>query len=370
MGPISVFKLKTAINVDDLMPIQYFDFRRKVTRQGKQHVDTISCKIRGIRNPEQQGQRSETNQTRHDKVLDDGTRRLKIEGCEYRIPKETLIEFLSSYGEIVSPFTEEFFSNDSNKEATNDGTNRMGIYLVTMRLNKEITQLLPILGRRIKIQYRGIQRQCTNRFGNHSKQVCQTRKMTWPTYVKKFMEFNPDIPRHLFGKWHQTQVEQHSKEGGPLRDEQSTIDPDSNRNDSSSMIPNANINGTLPDIQSGKDTASWVSTHSSALNGQSNQAVSHEAILCEKSKDNCSAPNQAQFLIPNNPIEHDKMISKMIEGGLLRAEAEQNIQNRKAAFNKACREHKKSEPKQSRSQNKKPNKSSKHVGNTTLDYGY
>jgi hypothetical protein len=100
--------------------------------------------------------------------VDDGTRRIKIEGCEYHIPKETLIEFLGYYGDIISPFTEELLGDDANKEGTGDGTNRTGNYLVTMRLNKEITQLLPILGRKIKIQYPGIHRQCTNCSGNHA----------------------------------------------------------------------------------------------------------------------------------------------------------------------------------------------------------
>jgi hypothetical protein len=112
-----------------------------------------------------------------------------------------LIEFLGYYGDIILPFTEGLFCDNADKEGASNGTNRTSNYLVTRRLNKEITQLSPILGRRIKIQYPGIQKQCTNCFGNHAKQNCQSQKMSWPTYIKKFMEFNPEIPRHLFGKW-------------------------------------------------------------------------------------------------------------------------------------------------------------------------
>ena len=44
-----VFKFKTAINVDELISIQNFEFTRKSTRQGKAHTDLIGCKISGLR---------------------------------------------------------------------------------------------------------------------------------------------------------------------------------------------------------------------------------------------------------------------------------------------------------------------------------
>jgi hypothetical protein len=37
--------LKSAINVDELLPIQYFKYYRKLSRQGMSHTDTISCKM-------------------------------------------------------------------------------------------------------------------------------------------------------------------------------------------------------------------------------------------------------------------------------------------------------------------------------------
>ena len=43
--PVVVFKLKTAINVDELIELQNFEFKRTSTRQNKTHVDTIGCKI-------------------------------------------------------------------------------------------------------------------------------------------------------------------------------------------------------------------------------------------------------------------------------------------------------------------------------------
>ena len=47
--PVVVFKLKSAINVDELIPIQNFEFMRKSTRNGVAHSDVIGCKIKGLR---------------------------------------------------------------------------------------------------------------------------------------------------------------------------------------------------------------------------------------------------------------------------------------------------------------------------------
>jgi hypothetical protein len=41
-GPVIVFKLRSAINVEELLPIQYFDFSIKYKRQGQPHKDVIS----------------------------------------------------------------------------------------------------------------------------------------------------------------------------------------------------------------------------------------------------------------------------------------------------------------------------------------
>ena len=43
-----VFKLKSAINVDELIKLQNFEFRRKSTRNGVSHTYIIGCKIRDL----------------------------------------------------------------------------------------------------------------------------------------------------------------------------------------------------------------------------------------------------------------------------------------------------------------------------------
>jgi hypothetical protein len=131
---------------------------------------------------------------------DDGTRKIQIQGCEYRIPKETLIEYLSNFGEIVSDIKEALFEAGSNPNAAEDGTNRTGNYNMKIMLNQDIPQLLPILGKRIKVQYPGIQRMCTNCFGNHQKSRCQSRKLTWDDYISRFKLDFPEIDISLIDR--------------------------------------------------------------------------------------------------------------------------------------------------------------------------
>jgi hypothetical protein len=151
-APVLIFKLIKAINVDELLHIQYFDFKRKSSRNGRTHIDIIKCKIRGLRAP----QVGPPVQNKKAVPEDDGTRLVKIEGCEYRVPKEALIDFLSNYGVICSDIREDIFDDGSGHDGSNKGNNRTGIYSVKVKLNRDLPQLAPIMGKRIKLYYKGI----------------------------------------------------------------------------------------------------------------------------------------------------------------------------------------------------------------------
>ena len=327
-SPVVVFKLKTAINVDELLPLQHFTFRRVTSRQGSSHVDNISCKIRGLRkqsfnsSPASHNRNGNTgsNQT------DDGTRTVKVEGCEYRIPKNTLLEFISLYGEIKSAITEDLFEDGSNPDTETDGTNRTGTYSVKVKLARPIPQLLPILGRRIKIYYPGIQKLCTNCFGNHPKRVCHSRKVLWPDYVKSFMIKNPEMPARLFGKWHDgSRQSNETKNIGEQLSNTTELNTGPRVNTLTKQVQHPTIPATKP-IQTPEQTV--------LSPNQARLRISDTAT---------QGPEAASFKVPANPVEHDQMVEKMMQGGLLRSEAEQSISARKTAFNKACKEFKKSE---------------------------
>jgi hypothetical protein len=95
-----------------------------------------------------------------------------------------------------------------------------------------------------------------------------------------------------------------------------------------------------------------------------------------ESTKNRSVPNKADFLVPSNAEEHKAMSSRLIKAGTLPAEAEQIIAMRKSAYNKACREFKKSsykyEPKKdiakmAKRSPKNPPKTRKNVASLITD---
>jgi hypothetical protein len=108
--------------------------------------DTIGCTIRGLRRLDQ---RSCAVNARAD--FDDRTRKLVNKGCKYRVPRLTLIEFLSHFGDLKSDIEEKLFNDGGTSET--DGTHRTQNYTVKIKLKKEISNILPIIGKRIKITY-------------------------------------------------------------------------------------------------------------------------------------------------------------------------------------------------------------------------
>ena len=163
-------------------------------RLGKPFEYVIKCKIRGLRS------KQTTRDTLMEPDLDDGTRIVKIKGCDYRIPKEEIVAWMELYGEIQSEISEDCFNDEFDQDGK-EGTNRTGVYSIKMKLDMAISQLLPMSGRLVRMYHKGIQKLCTNCFGNHTKRVCQSQKVLWVDYVRKFVNNNPDIPLVYFGKW-------------------------------------------------------------------------------------------------------------------------------------------------------------------------
>ena len=100
--------LKEPINVDDLLPIQNFDFVRKSSFQGKTRTDTVGCKIRGLRAPNQTRIAAEQAKARGE---DPNVRLVEISGCENRVPKQHLLDVLEKYGEVLTDIAEKIFED-------------------------------------------------------------------------------------------------------------------------------------------------------------------------------------------------------------------------------------------------------------------
>ena len=89
---------------------QFFEIERSIGKD----VNILGCKIRGLRNPANQPEhiskavRSETRKPHHD----DGTRAVRIIGCEYCLIESEILSWLAKFGEVKSEITEEVLQNE------------------------------------------------------------------------------------------------------------------------------------------------------------------------------------------------------------------------------------------------------------------
>ena len=315
---VVTFKLIEPINIDDLQGYENFEFKRTWTANGKKGEDTIGCKIKGIR------YRPPTTSAFENTSQEDGIKVVKIEGCEYRLAEDEILAWLSLYGETVSELKEDTFRDENHKT----GNNRTGNYSIMMRLEKNIPQLLPMHGRRIKMYHAGIQKLCTHCFGPHRKQNCTVdEKVPWINYVRDFIEVNDDIPVEFFGRWPEL-VAKTSMEAASGRYRQ----------------------GQRPDQQSEQEHGQSTSTSTSTTNqppaqpSRSTQLEHTESKAADKQQPQSQVPplpTKEQFDIPTTEEAYERMVERLASVGLAKWEVDKAIEAKTTAFNRACREHKK-----------------------------
>ena len=155
--PMVKFKLKEQIDVDrNLQHMEYFNFERHYTLNGVEKIDILGCKIRGLRTGNQAagGQVNETDP-------DPNVRWVKIEWVDYAIEEKRILDWLDYFGEQAGQLSEDIHPNsDSDADLIGNGT-----FSIKMRLKRDIPQLLPMWGKRIRIYHRGVQKLCSNCFG-------------------------------------------------------------------------------------------------------------------------------------------------------------------------------------------------------------
>jgi len=72
---------------------------------------------------------------------------------------------------------------------------------VEVKLSRHIPETLPMYGRRIRVFYLGMQRQCNNCFElGHIKADCDGERCDWFGYIEKLLE-SGDYKKELFGDW-------------------------------------------------------------------------------------------------------------------------------------------------------------------------
>ena len=148
-GCIVTFKLKQQVDLDQLYEKEYFELEIRVG----QDICIVACKIRGGRNPSNgPAHVSKATTSQGPPPVDDGTRLVRIVGCEYRLSESEILDRLGCFGEVVSEITEERFDSqglDPTLPPIGNGT-----YIVRMKLVKDMPNWVPMFGRKICLEYR------------------------------------------------------------------------------------------------------------------------------------------------------------------------------------------------------------------------
>ena len=198
-GRIITFKLKQQFDVDKLFEWEKFSFERSVGKD----VSSISCLIRGLKDP---GKRKTTMssaraaQSTTSQYFDDGTRLVRIIGCDYKLLESEITDWLTLFGEILSEITEEIYEDLDDPTSLKLPPVGNGNYLVTMKLKKDLPNWLPIYGRRVCIEYKGNRKQCNWCYGPHLRKFCKNEKMTLDEYATRFRLQHPTIPEQYYGR--------------------------------------------------------------------------------------------------------------------------------------------------------------------------
>ena len=332
----ATFMLKEPINVDELLPIQNFNFERKSTFQGRTKVDLVGCKIKGLRTPFASRPSAVFDGPRSE---DRNLRLVEISGCENRVSKQNLLDVLENYGEVQTDIVEKLFEDGMDADQAVNGVNRTGIYLVRIKLIRDLPNMVPISGRRVRFFYPGIQILCTKCYGKHPKMACQSQKKTWLEYKTQFYAQNMDYPDHL--------VEQRIERERPAlaEDGPEAQGLASQRKES---LPGRST-------ESAKEaTAAWINN---SMGSPNRDATLDEIDL---SVDPRQPPDPRDFGLPVNNAEREELIKNLMKGGTMLAEAEQLITMRKKAHDKAVKDYRKSNLKQTNF-SKKKGRPSKHV---------
>ena len=87
---------------------------------------------------------------------------IRIEGCNYQLTEEDILSVLDNYGATVSDMEEVAM-------ATPDGELGTGTYVMKIKLDREIPNIIPMYGLQIKVSHKRSKKQCTKCFDCHTK---------------------------------------------------------------------------------------------------------------------------------------------------------------------------------------------------------
>jgi len=194
--PFITIKLANCIDIDEL-PAKFDYYRIVKEDDGVTGQYKICGEIKGVRtlNPSAPTRKPE--------------RWLRIDPDCYDMEEELLLEWLNLYGTPLTKLEEDncvvpAFDEDPDEEAgAGEVKLGKGLLSIKIQLEKPIPEFLPIDGKRVRIYYAGMHKQCVNCYQyGHIKAECKEERATWLEYVAGFIKNNLNIRKELFGRWY------------------------------------------------------------------------------------------------------------------------------------------------------------------------
>ena len=178
------FKLVSNLTLDEIQQSvkKYFSIN-KTSNAG--HQDKISGEVI---HPNLEGPKSDQeNFNRREQVPEKETTEIKIEGSNYQLTEEEILTVLDSYGAIEGEMEEVAM-------VTPDGEFGTGTYLVKIKLDRTVPNIVPMYGLLIKVSHKKTKKQCSKCFGYHKSSIkCERKQFT--QYIDKFVKkYAPSFP--------------------------------------------------------------------------------------------------------------------------------------------------------------------------------
>jgi hypothetical protein len=238
--------------------------------------------------------------------------------------------WLSNFVDILSPIVEDCFEDPES----NEGVNALSTYSVKMKILKEIPQLLPMCGKRVKIYYKGIDKLCYNCFGKHQRKNCNSAKVPWIEYVKQFMAAYPNFPPQAFGKWALLTTNAKEVNGRPSISKIAK----SNEITKNEVVATPKLSSKQRNNSLGEGTSFNPPDLSNplALTDVVNQEnLRLQRYLTDLSDDTTKEPWPSDFGVPQDEEETDRLLENMASNGIKASEAELIILSRKKEYEAA-----------------------------------
>ena len=129
----------------------------------------------------------EENFNQREHITEKETTEIKIEGCNYQLTEEEILTVLDSYGATEGEMEEVAI-------VTPDGEFGTGTYLIKIKLDRIVPNIIPMYGLRIKVSHKKTKKQCSKCFGYHkSSTKCERKPFT--EFIDEFVEkYAPSFP--------------------------------------------------------------------------------------------------------------------------------------------------------------------------------